>query len=276
MSDVAPGRRSATAGAPRRRVTPAIVLAVLVPLLTLGALALVRTEQPTGRGPPPELTVLTRVSLGCPSAAGDRQPGASPSAAPWPPRTARCRSTCSAPAAPRSRSTCGPAGCPALRSPRRPWSPARTTAAPGLLAARLGDGAATACGPAAAGGVVPGRGCASGARVGDRAGQPRPRPGHRRPDDPGPERPAGRARLRGIRVPGRSSIPLDLARIIPRRTELAVQVAGVPRPPGQLGARHRRRARHRALLLGLARPRRAGRSPPACCSGLPTGPGPAG
>ena len=30
--------------------------------------------------------------------------------------------------------------------------------------------------------------------------------------------------VRGIRVPGRSSIPLDLARIIPRRTELAVQV----------------------------------------------------
>ena len=70
MSDVAPGRRSATPTTPRRRVTPAIVLAVLVPLLTLGALALVRTEQPRVAARPPELTELTRVSLGCPSAAG--------------------------------------------------------------------------------------------------------------------------------------------------------------------------------------------------------------
>src|SRR5688572_10209065 len=68
MSDHQPaGRRAAVIEASRRRIGPAVVLAVVLPLATLGAAMLVRTEAPAVPDTPPETVPLTRLTLACPS-----------------------------------------------------------------------------------------------------------------------------------------------------------------------------------------------------------------
>ena len=68
MSDQQPaGRRAAVVAASRRRIGPAVVLAVVLPLATLGAAMLVRTEAPAVPDTPPETVPLTRLTLACPS-----------------------------------------------------------------------------------------------------------------------------------------------------------------------------------------------------------------
>ncbi len=223
MSDVAPGRRSATPTTPRRRVTPAIVLAVLVPLLTLGALALVRTEQPRVAARPPELTELTRVSLGCPSAAGSDS------------RELAVGSALATEDGEVAVDVLGSGGAPqpldlrpgrvsSTQVPEAAVVTGEDDAAPGLLAARLGDGAATACGPPLPEAWFPGVGARPAHASVIELVNPDPGPAIADLTILAPSGPLDVPAVRGIRVPGRSSIPLDLARIIPRRTELAVQV----------------------------------------------------
>ena len=223
MSDVTPGRRSATPTTPRRRVTPAIVLAVLVPLLTLGALALVRTEQPRVAARPPELTVLTRVSLGCPSAAGSDS------------RELAVGSALATEDGEVAVDVLGSGGAPqpldlrpgrvsSTQVPEAAVVTGEDDAAPGLLAARLGDGAATACGPPLPEAWFPGVGARPAHASVIELVNPDPGPAIADLTILAPSGPLDVPAVRGIRVPGRSSIPLDLARIIPRRTELAVQV----------------------------------------------------
>ncbi|WP_426244859.1 DUF5719 family protein [Nocardioides sp. LHG3406-4] len=62
----APGRRASTSGS--RRPGPTTVLAVLVPLLTVGALALVQPEAQPDLTRAPSSTSLTRATLVCPPA----------------------------------------------------------------------------------------------------------------------------------------------------------------------------------------------------------------
>ena len=223
MSDVTPGRRSATPTTPRRRVTPAIVLAVLVPLLTLGALALVRTEQPRVAARPPELTELTRVSLGCPSAAGSDS------------RELAVGSALATEDGEVAVDVLGSGGAPqpldlrpgrvsSAQVPEAAVVTGEDDAAPGLLAARLGDGAATACGPPLPEAWFPGVGARPAHASVIELVNPDPGPAIADLTILAPSGPLDVPAVRGIRVPGRSSIPLDLARIIPRRTELAVQV----------------------------------------------------
>ena len=63
------GRRSAV----RRAVSPTAVLAVLLPLLTVGALALVRPDQPGAVARPAEQVPPARVDLVCPSGPEDSE-----------------------------------------------------------------------------------------------------------------------------------------------------------------------------------------------------------
>lgn len=60
------GRRTATG----RRLNPAVVLAVLLPLLTIGALLLVQTHDEPAPPRPPDERPLTQAALGCPSGDG--------------------------------------------------------------------------------------------------------------------------------------------------------------------------------------------------------------
>ena len=223
MSDVTPGRRSATPTTPRRRVTPAIVLAVLVPLLTLGALALVRTEQPRVAARPPELTELTRVSLGCPSAAGSDSRELAVGSALATEDGEVAVDVLGSGGAPKSLDL-RPGRVSSTQVPEAAVVTGEDDAAPGLLAARLGDGAATACGPPLPESWFPGVGARPAHASVIELVNPDPGPAIADLTILAPSGPLDVPAVRGIRVPGRSSIPLDLARIIPRRTELAVQV----------------------------------------------------
>ncbi len=96
--------------------------------------------------------------------------------------------------------------------------------APGLLAARLGDGSGTTCGGPLPETWFPGAGARPAHASVVELVNPDPGPAIADLTILAPSGPLDVPAVRGIRVPGRSSIPLDLARIIPRRTELAVQV----------------------------------------------------
>ena len=246
MSDATPGRRSAPATRPvgacrRRSCSPSSC--------PCSRSARSRWCAPSSReaaARPPELTELTRVSLGCPSSAGGDSPRLAVGSVLADGGRPGQPSTSSGPAAPprpvdlrpgRVSSAPGPRGGRGDRRGRRwrraCWPPAWATAP------------ATACGGPLPEAWFPGVGRPAGPRVGDRAGQPRPGPGHRRPDDPGPQRPAGRAR--GPRHPGARAQqhPAGPGPHHPAAHRARGAGRGVPRPAGQLGARHRRRARHR-------------------------------
>jgi hypothetical protein len=222
MSEQQPaGRRAAAVGASRRRIGPAVVLAVLLPLATLGAAMLVSTEAPPVPDTPPETTTLTRLTLGCPSSPDDATAAIA------------VGSTLATEDGEVSVDTLG-----GTQSPL-PVSAGELTSvdvegaavvtgeddwAPGLLAARGTASAATACAEPQPDAWFAGVGA---------------RPGHSSVvelvnPDPGPAiadltlfAPSGAldvSDLRGIRVPGRSSVELDLATVTPRRTELGLHV----------------------------------------------------
>ncbi|MGI8646333.1 MAG: DUF5719 family protein, partial [Nocardioides sp.] len=96
--------------------------------------------------------------------------------------------------------------------------------APGLLAARLGPRSATACGPPRPEAWFVGVGARPQHSSVVELVNPDPGPAIADLTILAPSGPLDVPDVRGIRVPGRSSIELDLARIAPRRTELAVQV----------------------------------------------------
>jgi len=216
----ASGHRAAEA--PRRPVGPALVLAVALPLLTVGTLALVPTGGPDESPQPPELSAVTRTSLGCPAAHGET-------------RSVLVGSSLAEEDGQVALDLLGAGGRPRgldLRPPGLTSARLRRAAvvtgedawAPGLLAARVGDGAAVSCEAPAPQSWFTGVGA---------------RPQHAsvvelvNPDRGpaiadltilAPSGPLDVPDVRGVRVPGRSSIELDLARIVPRRTELAVRV----------------------------------------------------
>ncbi len=221
-----PSRASRTTSG--RRVGQLLVAAAL-PLVTAAALLGVRTGAPTVPTDGPSLTELTRVSLACPAAADE---------------------------ATRTVSVLSPTGQggvinatvvstdarsdPKAIDPRaldlkadrlttaRIANPVVVTGrdemAPGLLAARLGERAGVGCTAPQPQAWFPGVGA---------------RPAHGSSllltnPDPGPaiaditvQAPSGTVdapSLRGIRVAGNTSTTIDLAEVVPRRTELSVQV----------------------------------------------------
>lgn len=218
-----PGRRAAQPGR-TGRIGPLDLLAIVIPLLTIGALALVGPVADETSSRPPAEVALTRTTLVCPAAL----PGAGTVAV---------------------ASATGRSGDVAIRQPaedtlsldgtardatRRPVVlQAEGDLAAGLVAGRYGDGAATACdlpspeqwftgvGASAEHGSVleltnPDRGPA----VADVAVL-------------GPDGPVDVPSMRGVTVPGGRTVRFDLAAVVPERADLSLRVV-VSR--GRLGA----------------------------------------
>ncbi len=222
MSDHQPaGRRAAAVAASRRRLGPAVVLAVLLPLATLGAAMLVSTEAPTVPDTPPETTALTRLTLGCPSSLD----GATAAIA--------VGSTLATGDGEVSVDTLGGAPSPLLVSAGELTSVEVEGAAvvtgeddwaPGLLAARGSASAAAACAEPQPDAWFAGVGARPGHSSVVELVNPDPGPAIADLTLYAPSGPLDVPDLRGIRVPGRSSVELDLAAVTPRRTELGLHV----------------------------------------------------
>jgi hypothetical protein len=228
VTHTAPGRRSATR---RTRLNLTTLLAVVLPVLTALALFAVRPGQADEPTSPPTRTALTTATVVCPSPMEGAPDVALTSAADGVDGDVRVGLG--------DRTTKVPIASGRVSTVGRGDGPAAVTGedgtAPGLAAARFGDQemAATSClAPAPVSwftGVGAGAGHTSvvelvnpdsGTAVADitvygRAGVV---------DVP---------RLRGVSVPGGSSVRLDLASIVPRRDELAIQVVA---SRGRLGA----------------------------------------
>jgi len=212
------GRR--TAEAPRRPLVPGLVLAVMLPMLTVGALALVRTGGTEDASRPPQLTELTRTSVACPtphgetrrvlvgSAAADEDGTVSLDRFDGQPRPLDVRA---------GRLTATNARGATVLTGEDAW-------APGLLAGRSGAGAAVACGSPVSESWFTGVGARPQHASVVELVNPDPGPAIADLTILAPSGPLDVPDVRGVRVPGRSSIELDLARVIPRRTELAVRV----------------------------------------------------
>jgi hypothetical protein len=229
MSDQPAGRRSAspTTSAPRWRVGPALVLPLVLPLAALGASFLVRTERPEPAAADPRTSALTRVTLACPSSPDEAEPSGGQV------------SVTSSLAEEDGEVTVDPLTADAqtlsVRSGRVTTTSSGDTDgavvlvgedawAPGLMAARVAPSAAAACSEPQPDAWY----AAVGARPGHRSVVELVNP------DPGPAvvdltlyaptGPLDVAGFRGLRVPGRSALALDLSEQVPRRTELGLHV----------------------------------------------------
>lgn len=216
MSTPVPGRRSATA--PRgRRVDVTLVLAVGLPLLALLATLLVRPGDTARTGAAPEETGLTRSTVICPSGGTDAvvasDTGATGSVGIRQGRKERSVDL-------------GPGGL-AVVDPRR--GPLVVTAegdlAPGLIAGRFGSpAAAPECRPPAFDEWFTGVG--AGAKHSSVLELVNPDAGPAVVDAVvyGRRGPVDAPPLRGVAVPGHSSVRIDLAQRVPRRDDLALHV----------------------------------------------------
>jgi len=220
MSDSTPGRRSASR--PNVAFDATTVLALLVPVLTVVALLLVKPDQPEAVRRDPTRTALTSASIVCPSAL----PGAP--AAYLTTAEARARGTV--------RLTTGSGTAEERLSSGtvtqldRGVGPLIVTGedelAPGLVGARFGSRrlAAVAC-PAPS----PDQwftGVGAGSRRNSVVELVNPDAGPAVADVAvyGRSGPADVPRLRGVAVPGRSSVRLDLGSVVPQRGDLALHV----------------------------------------------------
>ena len=222
MSERQPaGRRAAAVAASRRRVGPAVVLAVLLPLATLGAATLVRTEAPAVPDTPPETVPLTRLTLACPSSLDEdtRRIAVGSALATVDGEVAVDTLGGSARPLPVSAGelTSVDVEGAAVVTGEDDW-------APGLLAARGAASAATACAEPQPDAWFPGVGARPGHASVVELVNPDPGPAIADLTLFAPSGPLDVPDLRGIRVPGRSSVELDLATITPRRTELGLRV----------------------------------------------------
>jgi hypothetical protein len=218
-----PGRRSALPGR-TRRFGPLDVLAVLIPLVTVGALALVRPVVDDTSSRPPAQVALTRTTLVCPAAL----PGAG---------------TVSV------ASATGQRGDVSVRQPAEDTLPLDGTAreatsrpvvlqaegelAAGLVAGRSGDGAATSCDAPSPEQWFTGVGAS--AEHGSVLELTNPDRGPAVADVTvlGPDGPVDVPAMRGVTVPGGRTVRFDLPEVVPDRADLSLRVV-VSR--GRLGA----------------------------------------
>jgi hypothetical protein len=219
-----PGRRAAAAVS--RRPSSLTVLAVLIPLLTVGALALVRAPaDPTGPRPPADAE-LTRTTLVCPGAL----PGATEVLVGHTnPRAAGVVETRVGDEG-RVRLSRGSA----LTESDDPLVLVGEGAiAPGLLAGRGGDGVAASCKDPAPDQWF--TGVSAGPEHSSVLDLVNPDGGTAVADITllGPDGPLDVPRLRGVTVRGRDAVSFDLAQVAPSRDVLAMRVQ-VTR--GRLGA----------------------------------------
>ncbi|MCW2845538.1 MAG: hypothetical protein JWN22_3454 [Nocardioides sp.] len=219
MSHTAPGSRSSRRTSAINTMT---VLAVALPVLTGGALLLVHQEQPAQPGQAPTRTALTSASIICPSPL----PGATAALLTTAQEKVSGRvSVASGEDARVTRLTSGE-----VTSVDGGDGPLTVTGkdglAPGLVGARTGTRrlAAVSC-PA----TSPDRwftAVGAGARHSSVLELVNPDAGQAVADVTlyASTGPVDAPRLRGVSVPGRSSVRLDLAQVVPRRGELALHV----------------------------------------------------
>ncbi|GAB2444682.1 hypothetical protein GCM10027062_26000 [Nocardioides hungaricus] len=223
MSGTTSGRRSARRGS---RVDLTTVLAVVLPVACALALLLVRPPEPADPSAAPTRTPLTRATAVCPSGRGDV---AVTSAAPDVRGPVQVGSRAAQVATGRVASVDAGAD-PVVVS-------GEDDTAPGLVASRIGEGAAAACLPPSPSSWFAGVGSGAGHRSVLELTNP----------DSGPDSGTAVAdvavygrrgvvdapRLRGVSVPAGSSVRLDLSSIVPRRDELSLRVVAAR---GRIGA----------------------------------------
>ena len=206
----------------RARLNLTAVLAVLLPALTIGALALVRPADVDEPSHPPRETELNLAILTCPSSIGDGREVLVASA------TGRAGEVeLSQSGAVTTTTVDVPADLPATATPGpRPVTVRGTDAmAPGLVASRQAEGpAASSCRPPESDQWFTALGAAARHTSVIELVNPDPGPAVADITVIGPRGPVDAPSLRGITVPGGRSIRLDLAREIPLRGELAAHV----------------------------------------------------
>jgi len=220
---MSPGKRRREVEVARRQRTPRIdlvtVLAVVIPLLTVGLLALVKPPPVRDTTQPPSLTRLTGVTVVCPAAALG-----SPKAAASTASDASGSLTVTSGGTPRSVSV-SPHATTALTGVGAQVVKGNDDLAPGLLGLRSGAAplAAQDCTVPGANQWFTGLGAAAEHHSVIELVNP----------DAGPAnvditlyglRPILNHRLRGLTVPGHRTLALDLGKVLPRRPVLTAQV----------------------------------------------------
>lgn len=234
-----------TRARPRRRGIAQLVTAICLPLLTALALTGVRTSSPSAPIDEPSLTELTRVSLACPGTMNGGSAGAT--------RTVFVLSSTGqdgsvtatvlarsgqedsdqedSDQADSDQADSEPkaldlqADRPATARLANPVViTGRDAMAPGLEAARLGEGAGVACAAPTPQAWFPGVGARPAHASTLQLTNPDPGPAIADITVLAPSGPVDAPSLRGIRVSGNTSTTIDLAEVVPRRTELSVQV----------------------------------------------------
>lgn len=219
--DAPRGRRMAAPTEPGRRIRPSLIAGLVLPLLTAGLLTQVTAKPAERPATPPERTPLTRADLGCPVGRTGAMGVSVVSAA-------------------------GAAGEIGLRRipddsvgwqlpggaeiVRREAEPALVVAgedepAAGLAAARVGEIAATDCGAPVPEQWWTGLGAQPRHNTVIELVNPDAGPAVADFDVLGSTGVLDVETLRGVRVPGHSTVALDLGEIVPRRTDLAVRMA---------------------------------------------------
>jgi len=209
----ASGRRSAAVRI--ARVGPLEVLAVLLPLLTVAALALVRpVDEPPGLFPPTEVP-LARTTLACPSALPETGTVAVANA-----NGVSGELTIRLPAD-ATRALDG-----TVRTGMKPSYVAQAEGelAAGLVGSRYGDGAATPCGAPQPEQWFTGVGAAPEHFSTLELVNPDGGPAVADVTVLGPDGPLEVPALRGVTVPGGRTLRFDLSEVVPSRDELAMQV----------------------------------------------------
>lgn len=211
------GRRAAAAR-DTSRVSKAGALALVLPLISLGLLLLVNPDAPPVEKHPPADIALARLDLVCPAAVA---PGDSVLAAQQEtdgeitvrvgkaePDTVRVDVSAAK-----------------VSSSRQPVVVTGVDqVAPGLVAARVGPRGATQCASPRAEAWFTGLGARPTHRSSIRLTNPDAGPAIADFEVFSRRGPLNVAALRGIRVPGRSTLTLDLAEVSPRRTDLAAKL----------------------------------------------------
>jgi hypothetical protein len=224
-----PGRRSAGVA---RRVDVSVVLAVVLPLLCLVAVLLARPDQPPAPARPPATTALSRSTVVCPAPTGHGDTIALTSAAGGVHGQVRVGLG----------GTAAPVGIASGRVTTRAASGDAPVAvagadqtAPGLVAALFADKdtAVASCRPPAPTEWFTGVGAGAGHTSVLELTNPDPGTAIADVTVYGPDGVVDAPRLRGVSVPGASTVRLDLSRLVPRRYELALEVVSAR---GRIGA----------------------------------------
>lgn len=219
MSSTTPGRRSARRSS---RVNVTTVLSVVLPALCALALFLVRPTEAGETVAAPTRTPLTRATVVCPSGEGEVAVTSAADGVQGPVRVGEREAQVAS-----GRVTSVDAGAePVVVA-------GADDTAPGLVASRVDGGSAASCLPPSPSSWFAGVGSGAGRRSVLELTNPDSGTAVADVTVYGRNGVVDASRLRGVSVPGGSSIELDLSAIVPRRDELSLQVVSAR---GRIGA----------------------------------------